>query len=368
MKRRGFLVAAAGLGLQACSSARKVPALPTAAVRQDRIGWSFDVGGGGYGFVPAVAGDEVYAAGPSGAIVRAASRDGRIDWRIDAGVRLLTGAGAVAGLVAVTGVDGSLRVFGDTGKIRWRASLDAEAVSVPVLDSDLLVIRTSDNRVLAFDAWSGRRRWTYTRQNPPLVLRQTGSPRLAGATVLVGLPGGRIVALSTETGAVRWESAISLPRGTNEIERIADVLGEPVLVGRQLCAASYQGRAGCIDAGTGRPEWTRDVSAVGAVDFDGEVLVVTDTSGRVHAFSNAGKPLWRQDAFAGRLLGAPALAGDRVLFGDEEGYLHGLALADGALASRIRIDSSAIVSPPRRAGTLVLVQTARGRIAAVASS
>lgn len=366
MKRRGLLVAGAALALSACSSGRKIPDLPKLAAERGAIRWSVDLDGGGYGFAPAIVDDRVYAAGTGGSLARMALANGTLDWRIDTGARLITGVGAASGLVAVTDENGSLRVHDDTGKLRWQAALGAEAVSVPVLDGDILVVRGSDNRILAFDAYSGRRRWVYTRQNPPLVLRQTNRPRLDGATVYVGLPGGRLVALSTETGAMRWESAISLPRGSNEIERIADILGEPVLVGRQMCAGSYQGRVGCVDAATGRPAWSREISAVGAIDFDGRILVAGDTRGRVHALNDVGEPLWVQEGFEGRLLGAPALVGDAVAIGDEEGYLHWLALADGRPVGRVRVDSSAIVSAPRRAGDLAIVQTVRGRVAAAA--
>src|SRR5690606_13655730 len=114
-----------------------------------------------------------------------------------------------------------------------------------------------------------------------------------------------------------------------------DVLGEPVLVGRQLCAGAYQGRVGCVDAATGRPAWSQDISAVGAIDFDGRTLVAADTRGRVHAFNDVGEPLWTQDGLEGRLLGAPVLIGEAIAFGDEEGYLHWLAVADGRLVGRV---------------------------------
>jgi outer membrane protein assembly factor BamB len=364
VKRRSFLAAGAAAALAACSSSRKVPRLPALAAERGRIRWSVDLDGGGYGFTPAVVGDSVYAAGSRGSIARMSLASGAQEWRVDTKARLVTGVGATSGLVAVTDEDGVLRVYDDAGSNRWQAYLGAEAVSVPALDGDVLVVRGSDNRVLAFDAYTGRRRWVYTRQNPPLVLRQTNRPRLDGATAYVGLPGGRLVSLSTQTGALRWESAISLPRGSNEIERIADVLGEPVLVGRQLCAGSYQGRVGCVDAASGRPLWNRDISAVGAIDFDGRRLVAVDTRGRVHAINDAGEPVWTQEALAGRLLGAPALLGDAVALGDEEGYLHWLAVEDGRLLGRVRIDGSAIVSAPSRAGSLAIVQTARGRVAA----
>lgn len=365
MNRRGFVAAGAALALAACSSGRKIPDLPPLAAERGAMRWSVDLDAAGYGFAPAIVGESVYAAGSRGELARIALASGALEWRIDTGARLITAVGAAPGLVAVTDEDGMLRVYDDAGAPRWQAYLGAEAVSVPALDGDVLVVRGSDNRVIAFDAYTGRRRWVYTRQNPPLVLRQTNRPRLDGATAFVGLPGGRLVALSTETGAMRWESAISLPRGSNEIERIADVLGEPVLVGRQLCAGSYQGRVGCVDPGTGRPLWNRDISAVGAIDFDGRRLVAVDTRGRVHAISDVGEPVWVQEGLAGRLLGAPALVGDAVALGDEEGYLHWLAVDDGRFVGRVRIDGSAIVSAPRRAGSLAIVQTVRGRVAAV---
>lgn len=365
MNRRGFVAAWGALALAACSSGRKIPDLPGLAAERGVMRWSVDLDGGGYGFAPAIVGDRVYAAGSEGELARIALDGGTIDWRIDTDAELITGVGASPGLVAVTDEDGVLRAYDDAGELRWQAALGAEAVSVPALDADVLVVRGSDNRVFAFDAYTGRRRWVYTRQNPPLVLRQTNRALLDGATAYVGLPGGRLVALSTETGALRWESAISLPSGSNEIERIADVLGEPVLVGRQVCAGSYQGRVGCVDAGTGRPLWNRDISAVGAIDFDGRRLVAVDTRGRVHALSDAGEPIWMQEGFTGRLLGAPTLVGEAVALGDEEGYLHWLALDDGRLIGRVRIDGSAIVSAPRRAAGLAIVQTVRGRVAAV---
>jgi len=366
VKRRGFMAAGAALMLAACSSGRKIPDLPGLAAERGTIRWSVDLDGGGYGFAPAIVDDRVYAAGRDGSLAGIDLASGAVDWRIDTDVRLITGVGASGGLVAITDENGFLRVHDEKGEQRWQAAIGAEAVSVPVVDGDVLVIRGSDNRVLAFDAYTGRRRWVYTRQNPPLVLRQTNRPRLDGATAYIGLPGGRLVALSTETGAMRWESAISLPRGSNEIERIADVLGEPVLVGRQICAGSYQGRVGCVDAATGRPAWSQEISAVGAIDFDGRTVVAVDTRGRVHALNDVGEPLWVQEGFQGRLLGAPTLVGDMLAVGDEEGYLHWLALADGSLAGRVRIDNSAIVSAPRRAGNLAIVQTVRGRVAAVA--
>ena len=40
---------------------------------------------------------------------------------------------------------------------------------------------------------------------------------------------------------------MALPRGATELERVADVMGNPVVDERQVCAVAYQGRVACFD-------------------------------------------------------------------------------------------------------------------------
>jgi len=58
-----------------------------------------------------------------------------------------------------------------------------------------------------------------------------------------------------------WESTVALPRGATELERVADVMGNPVLDERQVCAVAYQGRVACFDRRNGSPLWARDTPA-----------------------------------------------------------------------------------------------------------
>ena len=87
----------------------------------------------------------------------------------------------------------------------------------------------------------------------------------AGDNVLVGYPGGRLVAVALSNGAVRWETAVSEPKGTTEVERLADVLGPIAVADGLACAASFQGRVSCADAASGSLRWARDMSAGGGV-------------------------------------------------------------------------------------------------------
>ncbi|HRO61103.1 MAG TPA: PQQ-binding-like beta-propeller repeat protein, partial [Burkholderiaceae bacterium] len=227
-------------------------------------------------------------------------------------------------------------------------------------------VRGSDNRVSAFELGSGKRRWTFDRQPPALVLRQTASIAMDPSTAYVGLPGGRLVALALQTGALKWEVAVGMPRGSNEIERIADVVGSPLISGGEVCAAAWRGRIACFDSATGRAIWGRELEAAAGIDIGPRQVVAVEASGDVQAFSRSGASLWRQDALRRREPSAPLLAAGEVVVRDALGLLHVLSGDDGSLAARQSTDGTPIVAAPVGWGNLAIVQTTGGVLQAVA--
>jgi outer membrane protein assembly factor BamB len=230
----------------------------------------------------------------------------------------------------------------------------------PAVADGAVVLRTSDNRVLAFDVETGRRRWTFQRQNPPLVLRNSGGLSMVPGLAFVGMPGGRLVSIALGTGAPRWDVPFAPPRGTTELERISDVVGTPLVIGRELCAVAYQGRIGCIDTATGQAVWGLDFSSPVGLDVDARGVVSPDADDVVHAFDRQGRAAWQSKGFARRRLSAPLIFGGAVAIGDLEGNLLWLDRADGRLAAVARTDGGAIVAPPAAAGPVLVAQTARG--------
>jgi outer membrane protein assembly factor BamB len=241
----------------------------------------------------------------------------------------------------------------------------AELVAQPLVHEGLVVIRSSDNRVTAYELANGQRRWSFVRQGPALVLRQMTSLAADRESVYIGLPGGRLIALALTSGALRWEGAVASPRGSNEIERIADVMGAPILSGGEICASAYQGRVGCFEASSGRVTWARELNTAGGIDVDARLLVACDDKGHVHAFARSGASLWRQEQLAGRVLSAPALTSRHVVVGDAQGFVHVLSRDDGVVQARLALDGSAIAAAPRVRGRHVVVQTRAGTLAAL---
>jgi outer membrane protein assembly factor BamB len=328
--------------------------------------WDVSLGApSGVGFAPMFADASIWAAASDGTVVRIDAATGAVRWRSDAGARLTAGVGTDGSLVAVATRDGAIVAFGADGRRLWGTPIGAEVVNPPAVAAGLVLVRASDNRVIALDAATGTRRWNFQRQNPPLVLRQAGGIAVAGDVAFVGMPGGRIVALDLRSGAPRWDAAFAMPRGTTDIERIADVVGAPVPLAGEVCAVAYQGRIGCLDAASGRSTWARDFSSAAGLDADANGVVSVDASDRVRAFDGRGQPAWERDGFGRRNLSAPVIVGDLVLAGDLQGNVLAFRRSDGRFVARGATDGTAITAPPARTDGLAVFQTVSGGLHAL---
>lgn len=334
-----------------------------------RTVWTAPVGNAGkYAFSPAAVSGSIFAAAADGTIMRVEAATGRALWRINAGMRLTAGVGSDGYTVAVGGADGVLLVYDGEGKLRWKTQASSEILSAPAVGQGLVIVRSLDNRIVAYDAESGARRWTVQRTAPALTLRSAPGILIAGPTAFFALPGGKLLALALSNGAVRWEAVVADPRGATELERIADVSGLPVLVGREICAVAYQGRIACFDAVTGAGRWAKKYSSDVGLAADERFVFAADESGTVNAFTrDTGVSVWRNDKLAHRRLSAPISIGRAVAVGDYQGYMHFLAREDGAFLARVPTDGSAIISTPVAAAGYVIVQTQAGALVALAT-
>ncbi|MCA1978091.1 MAG: outer membrane protein assembly factor BamB [Thiobacillus sp.] len=327
--------------------------------------WKAETGeSAGYLFRPQTEGGDVLAAGGS-RVVRIAVSNGTVAWRYDTGVKLSAGAGAGPGLAFAGGAKGEvLAIDLGSGQLRWKVSLSSEVTGTLLMAGDMLIVRTGDGRVQGLSIADGSRKWLYSRNLPPLSLRGSGGLALAGDTLYAGFPGGKLVALNPANGAQLWEATVALPRGATELERVADVMGNPVADERQVCAVAYQGRVACFDRATGALLWARDTSSNSGLAMDGQNVYVTDDKDAVTAYDKAsGRAGWRQDKLARRQVTAPLALGAWVVVADGEGYVHVLSADDGRFVARAKVDSAVHVAPVD-IGPGFAVQTAKGSVVA----
>ncbi|MFO7541857.1 MAG: outer membrane protein assembly factor BamB [Thiobacillus sp.] len=327
--------------------------------------WKADTGDtDGYLLHPQAEGNDVLAAGGS-RVARIAVATGQTAWKTDTGVKLSAGAGAGRDLVLAGGAKGELLALDRaSGQVRWKATLSSEVTGQLRVVGDIVIARTGDGRVHGLAAADGSKKWLYTRNLPILSLRGSGGMTARDGVLYAGFPGGKLVALNAANGAQLWEATVALPRGATELERVADVMGSPVVDQLQVCAVAYQGRVACFERRNGAPIWARDTSSNSGLAMDDRSLYVTDDKDAVTAYDKtSGRAGWRQDKLARRQVTAPLALGAWVVVADGEGYVHVLSAEDGSFVARAKVDSS-VITAPVDIGPGFAVQTAKGTVVA----
>ena len=199
--------------------------------------WSVRVGFADvFTFTPAYIDGSVIGASAKGKIVRIDNANGHELWVADTGQTLTAGVGADGETIAVAADKGVLLAYDLSGKQRWTTQVSSEILSAPAVGDGLVVVRSIDNHIAAYDAQTGKRRWLIERTLPTLILRSPVGMTVADHNVYVGLPGGKLIAVSLASGSVRWEATVGEPKGATELERVADVSGAPVVQGNDVCA------------------------------------------------------------------------------------------------------------------------------------
>jgi outer membrane protein assembly factor BamB len=331
-----------------------------------RTVWKHSLGKAGVSvFSPVLADGSVFVADTSG-VERLDAANGKSLWRVKTDVELTAGVGSNGKVVVVGGVKGKVLAFDASGKPLWTAQATSEILASPVVGDDVVVVRSVDNRITAYDALTGNKRWFIQRVTPALTLRNAAGMVIANGNVYVPQPGGRVLALALANGVPRFEQAISEPRGATELERVADIAGTPVVYDQDICAVTYQGKAGCLDLNTGVARWTKDASSDVGVAVDQRFVFVADDKGALLAFSrDSGASAWKMDKLTNRRLSTPLSYGRTVAVGDVEGYVHFLSREDGTILGRTATDGSPIKSVPLVAGSNVIFQTQSGTVTAL---
>lgn len=333
------------------------------------VRWDADVGDSGMSVLsPATTREAVFAANADGKVYRFDRDTGKQIWRIDCGFTITGGVGAGEGLVLVGGEKGQLAAFDDSsGKLLWQVKVSSDVWSAPKIADGIVVVRTGNQRLEGLSAKDGSRLWLYERATPTLIVRSNASVVIRNGLVYAGFAAGKLAAIGLKNGVVVWESSVSQPRGSTELERISDVTSLPVVDDAQVCAIAFQGRLACFDAIQGGTLWTRDIASDKGLALFGKTLYVTDTDSNVLALDkSSGASLWKNDKLLLRQATAVYPLDNYVVLGDYEGYLHVLKSDDGSFVARRKTDGSAIRAAPVTLGDGALVQTSGGELYSIA--
>ncbi len=361
MRRLWAPALALALVLAACSSDKPKPTpleslQPKIAGRQ---AWTASVGAISFAMVPTARNGAYFVAGDDGTVVALDAETGAERWRIRINDRLSAGVGSDGRYASVV-TRGNEVVVLDAGREVWRKRVPSAVVTPPLVAGERVFVKGVDRAVHAFDVVDGRKLWTMQRPGDPLTLSQASVLTAFGNTLLVA-QGAKLAGVDPLRGTVQWEVAMASPRGTNEVERLADLIGPAARVGDRICARSFQSAVACADAAKGTVLWSRNVGGVNAVGSDADLVFGADASDRITAWrASNGDVAWTSEKYLYRGLSGALALGPTVVFGDGQGFVHFLATASGEAQLRLPTDGSSVVGTPTVSGNTLLVTTRKG--------
>ncbi|WAC72763.1 outer membrane protein assembly factor BamB [Roseateles sp. SL47] len=367
---RTVVVAGAVAVLGACSlfssskDTKPAPLETFTTALNARVAWEARVDSVKFPLSVAAVNNQFVVAGSDGVVTALAADTGNVLWRVEMGKGLNAGVGSDGRFAAAVTRDNEL-VVSEGAKILWRKTVTVPVITSPFVAGERVFVLTLDRMVQAYDAQDGRKLWELRRPGEPLTLQQPGVIAAHQNTLLVG-QGPRLAGVDPLRGTLQWEATISNPRGTNEVERLADLVGPMGRDNAIFCARAFQSAVGCINAERGSAIWTRSIGGTRGVSSDATMTVAADASDRISAWGTpTGDVLWTSDQFLNRKLSAPLVTEKSVIFGDSEGYVHFLSRDKGQTIQRLSTDSSGVAAAPVRLGDVVLIATRSGKLYAL---
>jgi len=322
--------------------------------------WNQNIGAIQFPLSVAVNGNVLTLAN-DGSVIALEAETGRTVWRVDVGARISAGVGSDGSTAAVVTRDGELVVI-EGGRVKWKKVVGVRVATAPLVAGGRIFVLAVDRTIHAYDASDGIKLWQVQRPGDALTLSQTGVVAAFKNTLVVG-QGPRMAGLDPLTSTLRWEVPLGAPRGANEVERLADLIGPVVRSGDLICARSFQAAVGCVDAQLGNVAWTKSVGGTDAIAGDSELLFGADASDRISAWRTpTGDVAWTSEALMFRGLGAPGMVGQSVVFADAEGMLHWFSRAKGESQARVPTDGKTTSAPPVTVNGLLIVVTRGGGV------
>jgi outer membrane protein assembly factor BamB/predicted phosphodiesterase len=353
----------------------RLPAAATAAAadRLPRTQWRLRLTGSVQAGI-AVAGDVAVAASTSGdvAAVRAgaAREDRSVSWRWRARfgpVYRRPGVSRDGRTLFVPSANGHLYALdADTGLVGWRFAAGAPVLSQPLVTPEFVVF-TADERLLAVHAASGELAWAVPGRG-----FSAGRAGCDGERVYTAAADGYARAHDLHTGREAWSHRMV----SGDLHRVALYSGwdDVIALGAGAVLAATVSGTQALEAATGAPRWTWPGSTMyppAVVLDDGTALFATERgvisrvglagggtvwqAGLGVPVQNAGLAVvgnsaWVVSAAGGlvrvrltdgheqgsmrftlaRCYSAPAVVGDTLVTGDQDGVVHGIRLPAGS--------------------------------------
>lgn len=252
---------------------------------------------------------------------------------------LTAGVEAAEGIVVVGNRKGQLFALDQaTGSQKWSAKLSGAILSPSLIQSGRVITIANDGTVFAHDAVTGQQVWAYKLPSVQFSLRGQPAPvRLDDRTILVASANAYVYALDVISGVPRFQRRVAISEGRSDIQRLIDIVGDPVVAGQYLVTTSFQGQVTVTDLATQRVVWSEDASSTNRPEVSGDKVFVSTVDGKLNAYSlSTGQLAWQNEELLNRQLSNPVMLGQSLVVGDLDGVIHLLDPASGKLVGRAK--------------------------------
>ncbi len=266
---------------------------------------------------------------------------------------------------AATVVCDSNRIVGlDTrdGRTLWTYETKSRVIDPPATDEKLLIFSTKNNEIHCLLEKTGEQAWTMKVNG-----LATPPPTFTNKKVIISTNKGLLYAVACKNGRLHWQQQVGL------------LATCPITYKNNLLVATKDGRLLALDSETGFVRWehssgyalaqspSRFDSVIHSTVLSPQLLVYCTYFGdMLHGVHlETGNLLWLHRGGPDWTV-PPAFSGPEVLFGNRDSYLHGMNGYYGAIIWKAKLDSH-IVTVPLTIDKRVFVGTKEGTVYAIDS-
>ena len=251
------------------------------------------------------------------------------------------------------------------GKRIWKVRPGGPLRGAPGVGNGNVYVTSQDNQLIALNATDGTVAWTESAAVELAGVFGSAAPAIAQGTVVAGFSSGELNAYRYENGRAVWGDVLSKTSISTSVSSLSDIDASPVIDRGRVFAVGQGGRMVSMDLVTGQRIWEINVAGISTPWVAGEWVFVIDDEARLLCIARStGKIRWvselqrfkKKKKKKGLITWVgPVLAGDRLIAASSEGELVNIALADGAIQTRVKSGKGISLSPIVANNTLYIL-------------
>lgn len=261
---------------------------------------------------------------------------------------------------AATGFSQLVAMEAGSGRRLWTFALDAPARGAPAVVGNIVLAVTATNSIYAVNVSDGTELWAFNGIPEGAGLVGAASPAISGNTVLFAGTSGELAALNLKTGDMRWTDTMAQGSRRFAVSGISAVAGGPVIADGVAYVASVSGNLVAFRLRDGERIWERNIGSSHAPVVNGNSLFIVDLDDRVFAINRkTGKIRWSNQLPSIRekkkrsTWTGPVLAGGSLWVASSEGQLAAVNPQNGQVKLTRSIKDPVFISPIAVGGRLI---------------